>query len=71
MGIRPAGGRSGIVGQSYRLTREPNIFPRRDRLTDRFSDIVGGTRRFGRLVDVTHRYRVDKGRPQIRRNELD
>ena len=45
---------------------------RRHGLTDRFSDIVGRTRvRFGRLVDVTHRYRVDKDNLTVRRNELD
>ena len=61
-----------VVGQSYRLTREPSIFPDGTGLTDRFSDIVGRTRvRFGRLVDVTHRYRVDKDNLAIRRNELD
>ena len=60
------------MGQSYRLTREPSIFPDGTGLTDRFSDIVGRTRvRFGRLVDVTHRYRVDKDNLTVRRNELD
>lgn len=61
-----------IIGQSYRLTREPSIFPDGTGLTDRFSDVVGRTRvRFGRLVDVTHRYRVDKDNLTVRRNELD
>ena len=31
-----------VVGQSYRLSREPTIFPNGTGLTDRFSDIVGG-----------------------------
>ena len=69
---RPKWSVNAVVGQSYRLTREPSIFPDGTGLTDRFSDIVGRTRvRFGRLVDVTHRYRVDKDSFAIRRNELD
>ena len=61
-----------VIGQSYRLTREPSLFPDGTGLTDRFSDIVGRTRvRFGRLVDVTHRYRIDKDNLAVRRNELD
>ena len=61
-----------IVGQSYRLTRNPGIFPDGTGLTDRWSDIVGRTRvRFGRLVDVTHRFRFDKDNLTPRRNELD
>ena len=61
-----------VIGQSYRLTRDPSIFPDGTGLTDRFSDIVGRTRiRFGRFIDLTHRYRVDKDSFAIRRNELD
>jgi LPS-assembly protein len=60
------------VGQSYRITRRPGIFPEGTGLTDRFSDIVGRTRvRYGRLVDITHRYRVDKDNFAVRRNEVD
>jgi len=60
------------VGQSYRLTREPSLFPEGTGLTDRLSDIVGRTRiRYGRFVDITHRYRVDKDNFAIRRNEVD
>ncbi|MEO7814890.1 MAG: LPS assembly protein LptD [Sphingomicrobium sp.] len=61
-----------IIGQSYRLTRAASIFPDGTGLTDRFSDIVGRTRvRFGRLIDLTHRFRIDKGNFAPRRNELD
>jgi LPS-assembly protein len=61
-----------VIGQSYRLSREPSIFPNGTGLTDRFSDIVGRTRvRFGRLVDVTGRYRIDKDSLALRRGELD
>ena len=61
-----------IVGQSFRITRAPSIFPDGTGLTDRLSDIVGRTRlRYGRFVDVTHRYRVDKDNAAVRRNEVD
>lgn len=60
------------IGQSYRITRRPGIFPEGTGLTDRFSDIVGRTRvRYGRLVDISHRFRVDKDNLAVRRNEVD
>lgn len=60
------------VGQSYRLNRDERIFPDGTGLADRWSDIVGRTRvQVGRLVDVTHRYRLDKDGLAVRRNELD
>ena len=60
------------IGQSYRITRRPGIFPEGTGLTDRLSDVVGRTRvRFGRLIDITHRYRIDKDDYAFRRNELD
>ncbi len=60
------------VGQSYRIRRHPTIFPEGTGLSDRFSDIVGRTRvRYGRLIDLTHRYRVDKSSLAVRRNEID
>jgi LPS-assembly protein len=60
------------MGQSYRLTRDEKIFPEGTGLTDRFSDVVGRTRiRFGRFIDVTHRYRIDKSNFAVRRNEVD
>jgi len=60
------------IGQSYRITRRPDIFPEGTGLTGRLSDIVGRTRvRFGRLIDVTHRFRIDKDNFAFRRNELD
>ncbi|MES2903945.1 MAG: LPS assembly protein LptD, partial [Pseudomonadota bacterium] len=63
---------STIIGQSYRLTRNPGIFPDGTGLTDRWSDIVGRTRvRFGRFIDLTHRFRIDKDNLAPRRNELD
>ena len=60
------------IGQSYRISRRANIFPEGTGLTGRLSDVVGRTRiRFGRLIDITHRYRVDKDNFAFRRNELD
>jgi LPS-assembly protein len=60
------------IGQSYRLSRKEEIFPDGTGLAGRVSDIVGRTRfRFGRLVDVTHRFRVDKDNLAVRRNEID
>ena len=61
-----------IVGQSFRITRAPSIFPDGTGLTDRLSDVVGRTRlRYGRFVDITHRYRLDKDNGAVRRNEID
>ncbi len=60
------------VGQSYRLSSKPAIFPDGTGLTSRTSDIVGRTTvKFKRLVSLTHRYRVDKDDLAIRRNEVD
>ena len=43
----------------------PSDFPDGTGLTDRFSDIVGRTRiRYGRLIDLTHRYRHRQGQPR-------
>ncbi len=59
------------IGQSYRIARR-TIFPEGTGLTGRMSDIVGRTRvRYGRFIDLTHRYRVDKGDFAVRRNEVD
>jgi LPS-assembly protein len=60
------------IGQSYRIVRRPTLFPEGTGLTDRFSDIVGRTSiRYGRLIDITERFRVDKDNFAVRRNELD
>ncbi|KRC81998.1 LPS-assembly protein LptD [Sphingomonas sp. Root241] len=60
------------VGQSYRLTSRPTIFPDGTGLADRVSDIVGRTVvRFRDFVSFTHRYRIDKDTFAIRRNEID
>lgn len=60
------------IGQSYRFSRSQAIFPDGTGLTGHISDIVGRTRvRFGRLVDITERYRLDKNSLAVRRNEID
>ena len=60
------------IGQSYRLVDRPGIFPQGTGLTDRLSDIVGRTSiRYGRLIDLTHRFRLDKDNFAVRRNEID
>ncbi|HEY6047431.1 MAG TPA: LPS assembly protein LptD [Sphingomicrobium sp.] len=60
------------IGQSYRLVDRPGIFPQGTGLTDRMSDIVGRVRvRYGRFIDFTERFRVDKSNFAVRRNEID
>ncbi len=60
------------VGQSYRLSSQPVIFPNGTGLTSRTSDIVGRTTlKFKRFVSLTHRYRLDKDSLAVRRNEID
>ncbi len=60
------------IGQSYRFQTRPGIFPQGTGLTDRLSDIVGRTTiRYGRLLELIHRYRIDKDHFTVRRNEVD
>jgi LPS-assembly protein len=60
------------VGQSYRISKKGEIFPEGTGLSGRASDIVGRSRvRYGRFIDLTHRYRVDKDNLAVRRNEVD
>ncbi|WP_076069288.1 LPS-assembly protein LptD [Sphingomonas montana] len=61
-----------VIGQSYRLTKEPTLFPEGTGLTDRFSDIVAQTTvRYGRFAALTQRIRIDKDSLNVRRNEVD
>ena len=61
-----------VIGQSYRLTDKPGIFPVGTGLSDRYSDIVGrSTLQYGQLIEIAHRFRLDKDNLHIRRNELD
>jgi len=60
------------IGQSFRFNRQDSIFPQGTGLTGRVSDIVGRTRvRYGRFIDITDRYRIDKNSFAVRRNEVD
>ena len=60
------------IGQSYRISSKEEIFPEGTGLAGRVSDIVGRTRiRYGRFIDLTHRFRVDKDNLAVRRNEID
>jgi LPS-assembly protein len=61
-----------VVGQSYRLTEKPSLFPQGTGLTGRFSDFVGRTVfRWRDYVSIIHRYRLDKDNLAIRRNEIN
>jgi LPS-assembly protein len=60
------------VGQSYRLDDQPSILPPGTGLSDRFSDFVGRTNvKFGRKLNLVHRFRIDKESLALRRNEVD
>ena len=61
-----------VVGQSYRLTNKPSLLPVGTGLSDRLSDIVGRTTlKYGRFLELTHRFRLDKDNFAVRRNEID
>ena len=69
---RPEWRVSSTIGQSYRLTSKPSIFPDGTGLTSRSSDIVGRTQvRYREFVTLTHRFRLDKDGLAVRRNEID
>jgi len=60
------------IGQSYRLTNQQSLLPDGTGLAARRSDIVGRTQiRFRDIVQLTHRFRLDKNSLALRRNELD
>jgi LPS-assembly protein len=60
------------IGQSYRLDDKPSILPPGTGLSDRFSDYVGRTTvKFGRKLNLVHRFRLDKDSFEVRRNEVD
>nr|WP_286207785.1 LPS assembly protein LptD [Hephaestia sp. MAHUQ-44] len=60
------------IGQSYRLTSRPSLFPDGTGLNDRFSDYVGRTEiRYREFVSLVHRFRIDKDNFAFRRNEID
>lgn len=60
------------IGQSVRLHGRGEEFPEGTGLSDRVSDFVGRTTlKIGRLVELAHRFRVDKDSFAVRRNEID
>ncbi len=60
------------VGQSYRLSDKPSLFPDGTGLTDRTSDVVGRTTvAYKDFLRLTHRFRLDKDNLAVRRNEID
>lgn len=60
------------IAQSTRLDDKGDLFPGGTGLSGRLSDIVGRTTlKYGRLVALTHRYRLDKSSLSVRRNEID
>ncbi|MEP5938500.1 MAG: LPS assembly protein LptD [Erythrobacter sp.] len=70
--VRPGWRVKSTVGQSYRFSKDPGIFPDGTGLSQRVSDFVGRTEvRFQNLVKFTHRFRLDKDSLAIRRNEFD
>ena len=69
---RPRLAITSTFGQSYRLRRDERLFPEGTGLTDRLSDFVGRTRvQWGRFIDFTQRFRLDKDNLAIRRAESD
>ncbi len=69
---RPSWRVSTTIGQSYRLSDKPQLFPTGTGLSERFSDIVGRTEvRYKDFVKLTHRFRLDKDNLAFRRNEVD
>ncbi len=60
------------LGQSYRFDDPNPLIPDGTGLADRLSDFVGhASLRFGRVVEVTQRVRLDKDSLAVRRNETD
>jgi len=69
---RPGFNINSIVGQSYRLSDKPSLFPDGTGLTDKTSDVVGRTTvAYKDFLRLTHRFRLDKDNLAVRRNEFD
>ena len=69
---RPRWQLESTFGQSYRFGDKSSLFPAGTGLSGNFSDFVGrNTLRFGRAVDFTHRFRLDKSSLKLRSNEID
>ncbi len=60
------------IGQSVRLDQSGDEFPAGTGLSGKVSDIVGRTSlRYKSLIELTHRFRLDKSSLAVRRNEID
>lgn len=60
------------IGQSYRLNADRDIFPDGTGLSEKVSDFVGRTEvAWQDFVKFTHRFRLDKDKFAVRRNEID
>jgi len=60
------------IGQSYRFSSAPSLFPAGTGLTNRVSDYVGRvTVKYRSLFSFTNRFRLDKNSLVIRRQEID
>lgn len=60
------------IGQSVRLAGSGDDFPQGTGLSDQLSDFVGrSTLKYGRFLELTHRFRVDRSNFAVRRNEFD
>ncbi|MGH6649558.1 MAG: LPS-assembly protein LptD [Sphingopyxis sp.] len=69
---RPGFNINSIIGQSYRLSDKPSLFPDGTGLTDKTSDVVGRTTvAYKDFLRLTHRFRLDKDNLAVRRNEFD
>lgn len=69
---RPGIAINSTVGQSYRLSNKPMLFPDGTALGRQASDIVGRTTvAYRDFVRLTHRFRLDKDTLAARRTEVD
>ena len=60
------------IGQSLRFNGDGSEFADGTGFRGRVSDVVGRTSlKIGRLVELTHRFRLDKDNFAVRRNEID
>lgn len=60
------------LGQSLRLSSDGAEFSAGTGFQGRLSDVVGRIAlKFGRIVELTHRFRLDKDSLAVRRNEID
>jgi LPS-assembly protein len=69
---RPGWALTSEIGQSARIAGTGNEFPQGTGLSDTLSDFVGRTTlKYGRMFELTHRFRVDRNSLAVRRNEFD